>query len=157
IHDNQGKILGLVGVKRDITEQKKTERKLNEYHDQLEKLVEDRTSELTTANQSLQIEVVERRRIELELERQVEFEKLIATISTHFIGLTPGHIDDGINLALFTIGEFVGVDRAYVYLLSPDQTVLQLTHQWFDPALKAGAGPSQEIRVQSLSTWMEML
>src|SRR5262249_36643149 len=111
----------------------------------------------TNANQNLHVEIAERRRIELELERQAEFEKLIATISTHFIGLTPGNIDDGIKLALFTIGEFVSVDRAYVYMLSPDRTMLTMTHEWSEPTLIARPTDLQNVQSQSLPTWMEML
>src|SRR5258708_1065334 len=157
LHDHRGKIIGLVGVKRDISESKAIERKLVEYHSQLEKLVEDRTTELTTANQSLHLEIAERKRIDHELERRVEFEKLIATISTHFIDLTPNAIDKGITHALRTIGEYVGVDRTYVYQLSADRTMLEKTHEWCDSSVSPESGSMEMLSVDSVPTWMEML
>jgi two-component system, chemotaxis family, CheB/CheR fusion protein len=48
----------------DITERKQAEAVLQGAHDQLELRVAERTSELATANQSLEVEIVERRRAE---------------------------------------------------------------------------------------------
>jgi len=53
IKDDDGHPLGIVGTVRDITEQKMAEKKLINYRDHLEKMVEDRTSELITANKNL--------------------------------------------------------------------------------------------------------
>ena len=43
------------------------------------------------------------------LQYHVDLEKLITTLSTQFINLSPDQIDQGINQALQTIGELVGV------------------------------------------------
>ena len=58
---------------------------------------------------------IERKRAEEALRYRLEFEKLIATISTHFINTSLDQIDRGINRALKAIGEFAGVDRSYLY------------------------------------------
>lgn len=52
--DNEGKIIGLVGVVQDITEIKLAEEKLRKAHDELEEKVADRTRELAEANVRLQ-------------------------------------------------------------------------------------------------------
>src|SRR5205807_1097160 len=101
-----------------ITDNKRIERKLNEYHNHLEGLVEDRTSELREANEALQAEIAERKRVELALQNRFEFEQLIATISARFINLPPETIDDEISKSLGIIGDFIGVDRSYAFLLS---------------------------------------
>jgi len=60
----------------DITERKRAEEALRKAHNDLEKRVHERTSELSTAVQSLQAEVVQRKRLEATLresENQVRF------------------------------------------------------------------------------------
>ena len=44
--DKRGKIIGVLGTARDITEQKKAEAELKKYRNHLEKLIEERTLEL---------------------------------------------------------------------------------------------------------------
>jgi len=46
--DNDGKVIGLVGIARDITKQKSAEEALRKAHDKLEHRVEERTKELGT-------------------------------------------------------------------------------------------------------------
>jgi PAS domain S-box-containing protein len=51
--DETGKIIGVFAAARDITERKKSEKALKKVHDNLEKIVEERTSELEKAYNSL--------------------------------------------------------------------------------------------------------
>jgi len=53
LHDKDGRIIGTQGTAYDITEQKRTEEELEQYHHYLEKLVEERTAELSRANVEL--------------------------------------------------------------------------------------------------------
>ncbi len=59
-----GKIVGLVGVTRDITAWKEAEAALERARDELERRVQERTAELTAANAQLQQEILERMRTE---------------------------------------------------------------------------------------------
>jgi PAS domain S-box-containing protein len=58
--DNNGNIVGTVLVFRDISERRRTEEQLAEYHDHLESLVEKRTTELEKANELLRQEITQR-------------------------------------------------------------------------------------------------
>ena len=51
--DENGKVIGVFAAARDITERKKAEEDLKKVHDNLEKLVEERTAELEKAYNSL--------------------------------------------------------------------------------------------------------
>ncbi|HVN70600.1 MAG TPA: helix-turn-helix transcriptional regulator, partial [Desulfomonilia bacterium] len=68
--DSAGKMIGLHGVSRDITERKQVEMKLQMYHDKLEDMVHNRTMELTKAYELLTQENDVRRTTEVELNRR---------------------------------------------------------------------------------------
>jgi len=53
LRDNQGKIVGIVGIGRDITERKRAEEALRQYSERLEEMVEERTKELREAQEQL--------------------------------------------------------------------------------------------------------
>ena len=57
-------------------------------------------------------------------------ERLVTTISTNFINLAPDEIDAKLNQALQLIGEFVDVDRSYIYRFSKDKNSVSNTHEW---------------------------
>jgi PAS domain S-box-containing protein len=71
LRDEQGEIVGLVGIARDITERKRVLDALRDANDELEQRVAERTAELSEANASLREQIMERERIEeaLEVER----------------------------------------------------------------------------------------
>lgn len=54
LRDHTGKITGLLGINRDITERREAEETLREYRQHLEELVETRTADLKAANERLQ-------------------------------------------------------------------------------------------------------
>ena len=63
------------------------------------------------------------------------FAQLIAAISRDFIAMAPDQIDRGIQAALRAVGEYTGVDRAFLFRLSDDLSLLVNTHEWCaDPA-----------------------
>ena len=62
--DNDVPATSAVLAIRDVTEKKQAEAELEKYRAQLESLVEQRTSELSTVNEHLQAELSERQRIE---------------------------------------------------------------------------------------------
>jgi PAS domain S-box-containing protein len=64
VHDDAGHMVALDGIARDISERKRAEEELRKHRDQLEELVEERTSELTRTSLQLQQEIIERRRVE---------------------------------------------------------------------------------------------
>jgi PAS domain-containing protein len=70
--DEDGKVIGLIHIVRDITRRKKAEEELEKHRLNLKDLVEERTSELMEANKRLKQEIGERKRAEKEKEKLIE-------------------------------------------------------------------------------------
>ncbi|MDK2973308.1 MAG: hypothetical protein PWP23_3063 [Candidatus Sumerlaeota bacterium] len=69
--------LAVLGVGVDITDLKRAQEELSRHREQLEELVEERTTELRTANEELEQEIAERRRAEAEILRLNQFREVI--------------------------------------------------------------------------------
>jgi len=117
------------GVILDISDLKRTQEALERAHDELERRVEQRTAELSKANKELQAEIAQRKHAEEALQYQLEFENLTASTSTQFINLPTDEADNGINLTLEKIGEFVGADRSYVFQFYDNGRKVNNTHE----------------------------
>ncbi len=104
-----------------------------------------------------QQELAERTQIESELVYRIAFEELITSLSTSFINLAPDEVDAGINHALSAIGEFSGVDRAYVFLLANHDSVMSNTHEWCAPGIEPPQAHLQNFPVDTLPWWMARL
>jgi len=79
---------------------------------------------------AMAVDAAEWRAAQESLQHRVEFEKLISSISTHFINLSADEIDEAIRGALASIATFVGADRAHVVLLNEDRRGATMTHEW---------------------------
>ena len=96
---------------------------------------------------SLQVQLEERIQMEAALRERVAFEQLISEISSEFINLPHGQIDQGISHALETLGKFVGTDRSYVFIFSgagqshasldmDDGLRIETFYEWCAPAVE---------------------
>ena len=118
-----GQITGAVVVFRDISQRHQVE----------EARLRARVAE--TANQKLEKEIAERKRAQDALQQRVEMEELVARLSTSFIDCAPEEIDAAIHHALRTVGEFVNVDRSYLFLADISATTVDNTHEWCAPGI----------------------
>ena len=92
----------------------------------------------------------ERKRIEAALKERIRFEDQIATMSTKFINLPLAEIDNHINEALQTMGQFVGIERSYVFRFTPDGTTMSCTHEWHADEYLAMIDHFQGIPLESI-------
>ena len=72
VYGDNGQVLWLDGAIFDITERKQNELGLKKHHENLEELVDDRTSELNTSNEKLMHEIANRKRKEEALRKSEE-------------------------------------------------------------------------------------
>jgi len=79
IKDSQGKVMGITGAARDVTDKIRAEQALKKAHDELEQKVNERTRELSIANENMGQEIRERKMAEESLLVQEEKLKLQAS------------------------------------------------------------------------------
>ena len=95
----------------------------------------------------------ERKPAEETLWYRMEFENIITSISTKFINLSHDQFDQGIIQALKKIGEFDGVDRSYVFLLSEDGKKMDNTHEWCAQGIEPQIANLKAIKVDEELPW----
>jgi diguanylate cyclase (GGDEF)-like protein/PAS domain S-box-containing protein len=66
----------------------------------------------------------------MSLEVRVTFERILTNLLTQFVDPEFEEVDEGINNALQTIGQDMGVDRGFIYLLRNDKKSFTRTHMW---------------------------
>ncbi|MCJ7618197.1 MAG: PAS domain S-box protein, partial [Desulfobacterales bacterium] len=90
-----------VGIVRDISERKEIDEELRKHRDQLEEMVKERTLELTKANEELQAEIAERKRVETQLRESEEKFRAIFDSATDGIVIVDSETEK------FFIGNFM--------------------------------------------------
>jgi len=102
VKNDAGEPIAMVGIIRDITARKQAAEELRKHRERLEDLVNERTSELTTANARLELEIAERTRMEEELLRTQKLESLgvLAGGIAHDFNNLLGAIMGNVSLAM---------------------------------------------------------
>ena len=75
-------------------------------------------------------DITDRKLAEEELQLRVEFEQRVSKISAELVGVSGSNINQVINQALASIGEFIDADRAYVFRFKNHGNLMDNTHEW---------------------------
>ncbi|MEQ9547851.1 MAG: diguanylate cyclase [Marinobacter sp.] len=97
------------------------------------------------------------RESEAEHSYQAGFQKLIADLSKEFINLHFGTIDECINELLKSIGQFFGVDRAYLFTFSDNYQFMVNTHEWVRPGVSALIKRQQNVFIGCFQWWQQQI
>lgn len=92
---------------------------------------------LKAANTALRAEIKERKQVEAKLQYRLDFDRLVAKLSTQFINLDAAALSNGINQALGELAAFMQIEHSYVFRISPEQETFSLTHQWSDAGFES--------------------
>ena len=117
-------LFGYVYIREQAIEKQQAEEALVAYRDQLEELVDERTTELTRANEQLQREVGERKQAEAAIARrntELAAQNAIAATLSQSLDL-----DMVLNSALDTVMAVLEMDAGCLFLLDPDGETLTL-------------------------------
>jgi len=79
---------------------------------------------------AMAMDASDRRKTQEALRHRVEFEKLIAAISTRFANVADEEIDAAIRDALGDVGKFLGAERCIMILLDETRLAGRMTHEW---------------------------
>ncbi|MBT3378941.1 MAG: PAS domain S-box protein [Lentisphaerae bacterium] len=129
IRDEDGDVIGLICVHADMTERKRAQIRLRRAHDELERRVEERTTELRKSNKRLQKEVLERKRAEEELQRNAAELKRSNLDLQQFANVTSHDLQEPLRAI---VSYLQLLDRRYHDQLGPDAA------KFIDRAVAAG-------------------
>ncbi|HLO49316.1 MAG TPA: response regulator [Kamptonema sp.] len=101
-------------------------------------------------------DITARKQVEKDLEYRIEFDRVITSLSTHFISLSTEEIDSGIKKALEAIGTLSGFDRSYMYLFSEDKTQLENICEWCADGISV-IGGLKELKTSQIPSLAEQL
>ncbi len=95
-------------------------------------------------------DITDRQRVEEALQHRVEFDQLIASLSTNFISQSVSEIDKWLNHALKAIATKSHFDRSYIYLLSEDKTQFKNIYEWCSEGRQTLRDKIPQISVQQI-------
>ncbi len=102
-------------------------------------------------------DITDRTRAEEKLLYHNEFQRVITTISTEFIKVDTLRIDEAIEKSLQHLGEFVKVDRSYIFMFSEDGTKMDNTFEWCAEGIEPEIKNLKGLPVEVFPWWMQIL
>lgn len=100
---------------------------------------------------------IQNARLFQEAQHRAEIARLTSDISASFVGVDPLKVDAAIQAALQRLGEFTGVDRAYLFLFNPDGNTMDNTHEWCAEGITSHINDLKKIPVETFPYLMESL
>ena len=122
--DKKGKIKGVFGFARDVTEQKRAEEALKRAYDELEKRAEERTRELIKANDQLKREINECKQTEKVLRESEKKYRSLVELANDGIAIIQDNLLKYVNpvlaqMAGYTVNEVI--DTPFADYIHPDE------------------------------------
>jgi diguanylate cyclase (GGDEF)-like protein/PAS domain S-box-containing protein len=105
----------------------------------------------------IQRDITERKKQQEKLEFQLEFQKLLAQISSSLLEVSSINIDKKINNALKKLGGVFEADRIYIIQLSEENNTLSNTHEWCKKGVKSEQENFQNIPASKFSYSLDIL
>jgi PAS domain S-box-containing protein len=109
----------------------------------------DENNEITGTYGTLN-DVTERKRAE-------DFENELLQLSPYLTGISLPEIDSALNLALSRIGQFLSVDRSYIFEYNQGENTICNTYEWCNEGIPPEIENLKNIPANVLPMWMEKL
>ncbi len=111
--------------------------------------------EIYQTKSELSQEVVRQRETEQALQRQLDFDNLIAEFLSRLAWSFGPEIDACMRTSLGQIAEFVGAEHAFVILLSADSGTWSVSHEWCAEGIPRLMEKYQPIAMGGIRAWSE--
>ncbi len=112
---------------------------------------------VATWNFLLKREIRKRRKIEKNLTCRLDFETLLLEMSSLFINLKTGQINEQISLALKRIAAFVQVQSGFVFGISDHGRKFFSSHGWFSETLNNKMENFRQLDASTMPWWVNRL
>jgi signal transduction histidine kinase len=104
---------------------------------------------------SIRHEITDRKQAEFELEKKADLQRLLVEISSKYINIPLTEVDNSINESLARIGNFVSVDRAYVFDYNYIKETTSNLFEWCAEGIEAQIEYLQNIPFSEIPVWVE--
>ncbi|MHA2006933.1 MAG: ATP-binding protein [Promethearchaeota archaeon] len=91
----------------------------------------------------------------MSLEKRLNVEKLISSISSRFVGKID--LNEAINKSLQDLGGLSGADRVSLFLFNGNKDLLKNTHEWCKDGIEAQLENLQDIDRTTVSWWIKQI
>lgn len=102
-------------------------------------------------------DINEKKIADQKLKYRESFERLVNEISSRLINIPCAEIDNQLEFLLREIGNFIGVDRSYIFLYDDTEAVMSNTHEWCKSGIEPQKENLQAIPCAMLPWWMEQM
>ena len=89
------------------------------------------------------------------IQKQLRFQELLISISTTYINADLSHVDQLIKTSLKQIGEFVEVDRSYIFSYDFVNNTTSNTYEWCAEGIEPEIENLQNIPIDYIPQWLE--
>ena len=89
------------------------------------------------------------------IQKQLRFQELLISISTTYINANLSHVDQLIKTSLKQIGEFVEVDRSYIFSYDFVNNTTSNTYEWCAEGIEPEIENLQNIPIDYIPQWLE--
>jgi PAS domain S-box-containing protein len=121
-------------------------------HDDTERV---KTEIESRARAILETELNERKLAAEAIQRRLEFEEIIAKVSSRFVGMSD--LDKAINDSLGDIGRLSHASRVYLFLLHSENNVMENTNDWYADVASSQIPNLKRIPIDMFPEWMTKL
>ncbi|MGB5750729.1 MAG: PAS domain S-box protein [Desulfobacterales bacterium] len=107
--------------------------------------------------QGIARDITERKRAEQRLADESNFQRVLGEIANEFINIPSATIDEGINRALKTAGQFARADRSYVIRFDFEAGTIRNTHEWCRTDIEPQIDNLQDVPIEMFSWVIDKL
>lgn len=103
----------------------------------------------------INIDLTSKKTLENDLLFRAQLQQILLRLANELVNIRFESVDEAITSTLKEIGNFMGVDRAYVFSYNMDLLTTSNTHEWCAEGISPEIENLQDIPVSDLSIWMD--